>query len=57
MIAKGVRFNAEKKQVGNYYSTKVCWCLLQMHLNLNYFSVESINCIILVFNGGTSFKS
>lgn len=24
MIAKGVRFNAEKKQVGNYYSTKVC---------------------------------
>lgn len=23
MIAKGVRFNAEKKQVGNYYSTKV----------------------------------
>lgn len=25
MIAKGVRFNAEKKQVGNYYSTKVCF--------------------------------
>ena len=24
MIAKGVRFNAEKKQVGNYFSTKVC---------------------------------
>ena len=23
MIAKGVRFNAEKKQVGSYYSTKV----------------------------------
>ncbi|KAF3511442.1 hypothetical protein F2Q69_00007987 [Brassica cretica] len=23
MIAKGVRFNAEKKQVGNYYSTKI----------------------------------
>ncbi|GJW93575.1 nuclear protein-like protein [Tanacetum coccineum] len=23
MIAKGVRFNAENKQVGNYYSTKV----------------------------------
>lgn len=23
MIAQGVRFNAEKKQVGNYYSTKV----------------------------------
>ena len=23
MIAKGVRFNAEKKQVGNYFSTKV----------------------------------
>jgi hypothetical protein len=33
MIAKGVRFNAEKKQVGNYYSTKVqisivCICSL-----------------------------
>lgn len=26
MIAKGVRFNAEKKQVGNYYSTKVFCC-------------------------------
>lgn len=25
MIAKGVRFNAEKKQVGNYYSTKVLY--------------------------------
>lgn len=25
MIAKGVRFNAEKKQVGNYYSTKVSY--------------------------------
>lgn len=23
MIAQGVRFNAEKKQVGNYYSTKI----------------------------------
>lgn len=23
MIAKGVRFNAEKKQIGNYYSTKI----------------------------------
>ncbi|KAJ0492741.1 putative saf4/Yju2 protein [Helianthus annuus] len=23
MIAKGVRFNAEKKLVGNYYSTKI----------------------------------
>lgn len=22
MIAQGVRFNAEKKQIGNYYSTK-----------------------------------
>lgn len=28
MIAKGVRFNAEKKQVGNYYSTKVCSVML-----------------------------
>lgn len=29
MIAKGVRFNAEKKQVGNYYSTKVL-CLFRI---------------------------
>lgn len=27
MIAKGVRFNAEKKQVGNYYSTKVYFAI------------------------------
>lgn len=34
MIAKGVRFNAEKKQVGNYYSTKV-----MMQLNESKFSL------------------
>lgn len=33
MIAKGVRFNAEKKQVGNYYSTKVS-TFLCFHLTL-----------------------
>ena len=33
MIAKGVRFNAEKKQVGNYYSTKVLFMA-----NCNIFS-------------------
>lgn len=29
-IAKGVRFNAEKKQVGNYYSTKI-WSFTMRH--------------------------
>jgi hypothetical protein len=34
MIAKGVRFNAEKKQVGNYYSTKVHdWLLDNFYLH------------------------
>lgn len=27
MIAKGVRLNADKKQVGNYYSTKVSFAI------------------------------
>lgn len=30
MIGKGVRFNAEKKQVGNYYSTKI-WSFSMRH--------------------------
>eukprot|EP00877_Chromochloris_zofingiensis_P001314 jgi/Chrzof1/11183/Cz05g27070.t1 len=30
MIAKGVRFNAEKKQVGNYHSTKI-WAFSMHH--------------------------
>lgn len=37
MIAKGVRFNAEKKQVGNYYSTKVS-CSDSTVICTNHFS-------------------
>eukprot|EP01025_Chloroclados_australasicus_P052353 TRINITY_DN6100_c1_g1_i2.p2 TRINITY_DN6100_c1_g1~~TRINITY_DN6100_c1_g1_i2.p2 ORF type:complete len:281 (-),score=18.16 TRINITY_DN6100_c1_g1_i2:982-1824(-) len=39
MIAKGVRFNAEKKQIGSYFSTKIwsfrmthhCGCVIDIH--------------------------
>jgi len=40
MIAKGVRFNAEKKQVGNYYSTKVC--IIKVDFFLLYFVLNAI---------------
>lgn len=46
MIAKGVRFNAEKKQVGNYYSTKVCWSWLPKHL---VFLMATVAKIIVLF--------
>jgi hypothetical protein len=41
MIAKGVRFNAEKKQVGNYYSTKVQFPLFvfALYMQLPFFSI------------------
>lgn len=39
MIGKGVRFNAEKKQVGNYYSTKVRFYLHLKHPFLLIFNI------------------
>lgn len=46
MIAKGVRFNAEKKQVGNYYSTKVC-AILRYKFQLNYIVLLFFRHIVL----------
>lgn len=37
MIAQGVRFNAEKKQVGNYYSTKVWYRFLTRQIVVLFF--------------------
>lgn len=46
MIAKGVRFNAEKKQVGNYYSTKV---LSKLHANILEFKSDTCTSNIFLF--------
>jgi len=41
MIAKGVRFNAEKKQVGNYYSTKVCYnCIILVFKGWTWYNLQ-----------------
>ena len=47
MIAKGVRFNAEKKQVGNYYSTKVSFVML---LTVCCRIGRTINTLRIIFN-------
>lgn len=53
MIAQGVRFNAEKKQVGNYYSTKVCYT--RQILFLCVFGLENpARCHFLVIGELTS---
>ena len=53
MIAKGVRFNAEKKQVGNYYSTKVSFLTdcISYSVYFNLFElVEEFLCDLVLVN-------
>ncbi|KAI3811905.1 hypothetical protein L1987_16601 [Smallanthus sonchifolius] len=53
MIAKGVRFNAEKKQVGNYYSTKI-WSFTMKSACCQYeivIQTDPKNCEYLVISG------
>nr|GEW39573.1 hypothetical protein [Tanacetum cinerariifolium] len=53
MIAKGVRFNAEKKQVGNYYSTKI-WSFSMKAAccqQLIVIQTDPKNCEYLVISG------
>ncbi|KMZ71980.1 putative Coiled-coil domain-containing protein [Zostera marina] len=53
MIAKGVRFNAEKKQVGNYYSTKI-WSFSMKAAcckNLIVIQTDPKNCEYLIISG------
>ncbi|KAH3758827.1 CWC16 protein [Pelomyxa schiedti] len=40
-IAKGKRFNAEKKCVGNYFSTKIFKFRMRCHLCPNYFEIQT----------------
>ncbi|KAL8533430.1 hypothetical protein ACS0TY_009713 [Phlomoides rotata] len=53
MIAKGVRFNAEKKQVGNYYSTKI-WSFTMKSACCQHeivIQTDPQNCEYLVISG------
>ncbi|KAK7343895.1 hypothetical protein VNO77_12997 [Canavalia gladiata] len=53
MIAKGVRFNAEKKQVGNYYSTKI-WSFTMKSACCKHeivIQTDPKNCEYLVISG------
>ncbi|CAK9188358.1 unnamed protein product [Ilex paraguariensis] len=55
MIAKGVRFNAEKKQVGNYYSTKI-WSFTMKSACCRHEIVvqtDPKNCEYLIISGAT----
>lgn len=40
-IGMGVRYNAEKKKVGNYYSTPVYQFRMKCHLCDNYFDIKT----------------
>lgn len=49
MIAKGVRFNAEKKQVGNYYSTKVQFIISWSYIQGEFtYANYSQNCVFAI---------
>jgi len=41
MIAKGVRFNAEKKQIGKYFSTKIWNFRMKCHLCDNHIEIKT----------------
>ncbi|XP_047314179.1 probable splicing factor YJU2B [Impatiens glandulifera] len=53
MIAKGVRFNAEKKQVGNYYSTKIWNFSMKAPCCKNEIVIQTDpkNCAYLIISG------
>jgi coiled-coil domain-containing protein 130 len=40
-IGKGVRFNAEKKQFGNYFSTKIWQFRMKCHLCSNWMEIHT----------------
>jgi len=54
-IGKGVRYNAEKKQNGNYFSTKIWTFRMKCHLCDNYIEMKTDpeNCDYVVASGGT----
>uniref|UniRef100_A0A0C9RRX7 TSA: Wollemia nobilis Ref_Wollemi_Transcript_16150_1602 transcribed RNA sequence n=1 Tax=Wollemia nobilis TaxID=56998 RepID=A0A0C9RRX7_9CONI len=53
MIAKGVRFNAEKKQVGNYYSTKIWSFTMKAPCCKQEIVIQTDpkNCLYLIISG------
>ncbi|GFQ03313.1 coiled-coil domain-containing protein 130, partial [Phtheirospermum japonicum] len=53
MIAKGVRFNAEKNQVGNYYSTKIWSFTMKSACCSHEIVIQTVpqNCEYLIISG------
>ncbi len=40
-VARGVRFNARKKQIGTYFTTKIWNFRMKCHLCDNWFEIET----------------
>ncbi|XP_028678347.1 probable splicing factor YJU2B [Erpetoichthys calabaricus] len=52
-IGMGVRYNAEKKKVGNYYSTPIYRFRMKCHLCVNYIEMQTdpANCDYVIVSG------
>lgn len=50
-IGQGVRYNAEKKQVGNYYSTPVWSFRCKCHLCQSWFEIRTDPQVSITFDG------
>ena len=49
--ASGVRYNAEKKKVGNYYTTPIYRFRMKCHLCDNYIEIETDPKVLLTVVG------
>ncbi|CAF95355.1 unnamed protein product, partial [Tetraodon nigroviridis] len=54
-IGMGVRYNAEKKKVGTYYSTPIYRFRMKCHLCINYIEIQTdpANCDYVIVSGAT----
>ncbi|KAM9313314.1 putative splicing factor YJU2B [Gastrophryne carolinensis] len=54
-IGMGVRYNAEKKKVGNYYTTPIYRFRMKCHLCVNYIEMQTdpANCDYVIVSGAT----
>lgn len=54
-IGMGVRYNAEKKKVGNYYTTPIYRFRMKCHLCVNYIEMQTdpANCDYVIVSGAS----
>ncbi|KAJ4944138.1 hypothetical protein JOQ06_012683 [Pogonophryne albipinna] len=54
-IGMGVRYNAEKKKVGNYYTTPIYRFKMKCHLCVNYIEMQTdpATCDYVIVTGGS----